>query len=57
MRTSEKHWESTINSSIFGVDYHRFIDMESNASHMEIAQEFGISLGEVKKLKKKLDRA
>ncbi|MDY0396838.1 hypothetical protein ACFSMW_14960 [Virgibacillus halophilus] len=57
MRTGEKHWQSSLEKTIFGVNYHRFLELESDANHMEIAQELGISLGEVKMLKKKLDRA
>jgi DNA-binding CsgD family transcriptional regulator len=30
--------------------------MEGSSNHMEIAQELGISLGEVKALKKKINR-
>ncbi|GGB28535.1 hypothetical protein GCM10011409_02320 [Lentibacillus populi] len=56
MRFSEKHWNTAQNKDIFGVNLHRFIELENEATHMEIAQEFGISLGEVKKLKKKITR-
>ncbi|WP_176555822.1 hypothetical protein [Virgibacillus ndiopensis] len=57
MRLHEKHWNSTINNGIQGVDLHRFMELEGHANHMEIAQELGISLGEVKMLKKKINRA
>ncbi|MFC4558918.1 hypothetical protein ACFO3D_11945 [Virgibacillus kekensis] len=56
MRTNEKHWNTSVNKDIFGVNLHRFMEVESGSSHMEIAEELGISLGEVKKLKKKITR-
>ena len=56
MRMSEKHWSSHNNRDIFGVNLHKFIEMEESSGYMEIAQELGISLGEVKALKKKVNR-
>ncbi|GGA69181.1 hypothetical protein [Ornithinibacillus halotolerans] len=56
MRMNEKHWGSHNNRDIFGVNLHRFIELEESSGHMEIAQELGISLGEVKALKKKINR-
>ncbi|WP_169750775.1 hypothetical protein [Ornithinibacillus contaminans] len=56
MRYNEKHWNSQQNRDIFGVNLHRFIEMQESSNHMEIAQELGISLGEVKALKKKINR-
>ncbi len=53
---NEKHWSSHNNRDIFGVNLHRFIEMQDSSGHMEIAQELGISLGEVKALKKKINR-
>ncbi|MEN2467680.1 hypothetical protein [Ornithinibacillus sp. FSL M8-0202] len=57
MRMNEKHWSSHNNRDIFGVNLHKFIEMEQSSGHMEIAQELGISLGEVKALKKKINRS
>ncbi|MEN2765886.1 hypothetical protein [Ornithinibacillus xuwenensis] len=56
MRFNEKHWSSHNSRDIFGVNLHRFVEMEGSSNHMEIAQELGISLGEVKALKKKINR-
>ncbi|MFD2046186.1 hypothetical protein ACFSTA_11610 [Ornithinibacillus salinisoli] len=56
MRYNEKHWNSKNNKDIFGVNFHRFVELEDSSNHMEIAQELGISLGEVKSLKKKINR-
>lgn len=57
MRLNEKHWYSTNNKEVFGVNLHRFMEIEEHYNHMEIAQELGITLGEVKMLKKKINRA
>ncbi|WP_192869543.1 hypothetical protein [Lentibacillus sediminis] len=57
MRTPEKQWRSFQTMDADGVDFHRFMELDGQASHMEIAEELGISLGEVKMLKKKIDRA
>lgn len=57
MRINEKQWQSTINQKIDAVNFHRFMEMDDQNSPMEMAQEFGISLGEVKKLKRKITRA
>ncbi|MGF7014134.1 hypothetical protein [Ornithinibacillus bavariensis] len=56
MRYHEKHWNATNSRDILGVNLHRFLELEGSAGHMEIAQELGISLGEVKALKKKINR-
>lgn len=56
MRYGEKHWKTNQTKDIFGADFHRFMELEEGSNHMEIAQELGISLGEVKMLKKKIVR-
>ncbi|WP_176447487.1 hypothetical protein [Lentibacillus sp. CBA3610] len=56
MRIHEKQWHSSTDKEIFGVDFHRFTEMEDRFNHMEIAEELGVSLGEVKRLKKKITR-
>lgn len=56
MRMQDKHWNANQNQSILGVNFHRFLEMEGSANHMEIAEELGISLGEVKELKKRIIR-
>jgi hypothetical protein len=57
LRYQEKHWNAHNSQDIFGVNLHRFLELEGSAGHMEIAQELGLSLGEVKALKKKINRA
>ncbi|WP_335869247.1 RNA polymerase subunit sigma-70 [Bacillus sp. 2205SS5-2] len=57
MRSSDKQ---TINQAgsgqVFGVDFHHFLAKESAATSVELASEFGLSLREVRALKKKLER-
>lgn len=56
MRVQEKQWNTNTNKEIFGADFHRFMEMEDQFNYMEIAEELGVSLGEVKRLKKKITR-
>lgn len=42
--------------SLSDVNFHRFIQMEKTANYMEIAEELGISIGQVKVLKKSISR-
>jgi len=56
MRSHEKQWSTSNNKEVFGVNLHKFLEMEEHANSMEIAQEFGLSIGEVKMLKKKINR-
>ncbi|UJL44936.1 hypothetical protein KFZ58_10915 [Virgibacillus sp. NKC19-16] len=57
MRLHEKQWNINSNKDMLGVNFHRFMELEGHANHMEIAEELGVSLGEVKMLKKKVNRA
>jgi len=56
MRIGYNHWHAKENKDVYGVDFHRFLELEGIANHMEIAEELGISLGEVKTLKQKIIR-
>ncbi|WP_456278162.1 hypothetical protein [Bacillus sp. AK128] len=58
MRFSEKG-EHVANGSqhLFGVNFHDFIEKQNNSASMELASEFGLSLREVKQLKKQLGRS
>ncbi|MRG88262.1 RNA polymerase subunit sigma-70 [Salinibacillus xinjiangensis] len=42
---------------VFNIDFHQFMDSEKDQSSMELAQEFGLSLKDVKNLKEKLNRS
>ncbi|MFC3039159.1 hypothetical protein ACFOGI_02700 [Virgibacillus xinjiangensis] len=57
MRMNEKHGITINATDVTGINFHRFMELESHATHMEIAEELGISLGEVQRLKKKVNRA
>lgn len=45
------------NNGLLNVDFHRFIELSSGSNSLEIAEELGISLHDVKKLKRKLNRS
>ncbi|WML50734.1 hypothetical protein RCG23_18455 [Neobacillus sp. PS3-34] len=58
MRASEKGMHSQSSGSrIFGVDFHDFIQKEQNAGTFELASEFGLTIRDVRKLKKHLERS
>lgn len=44
-------------NQLFGVDLHDFIQQEASSTTYELASEFGLTLGDVKKLKKRLERS
>jgi len=44
-------------SDIFGVNLHEFIEKESYSTNYELASEFGLSMRDVKNLKKQLERS
>lgn len=58
MRTNNKGNEA-INrgNQLFDVSFHDFLAKESTSTMLELASEFGISMQEVKKLKKHIGRA
>ena len=58
MRYSEKGLiTQNVSKQIFGVDFHDFLVKEQNNSMVELASEFGLSVRDVKQLKKKLGRS
>ncbi len=58
MRQSRKHSNSSqASKSVFGVQFHDFLEKEPHLTRMEMAEEFGVSLKDVKKLKESMDRA
>jgi hypothetical protein len=58
MRFSEKGLNAqSTDSRLFGVDFHDFIQKEQQSSAFELASEFGLSIGDVRKLKKHLERS
>lgn len=56
MRVNDKQQQTIAKQLTEGINFHRFTEAERESNPMEIAQEFGISLGEVKELKKKISR-
>ncbi|MBM7569556.1 hypothetical protein [Aquibacillus albus] len=57
MRLSDKQTGSHSNHELHGMDLHTFMELEDNKNSIEIAQEFDVSLRDVKKIKKKLNRS
>jgi hypothetical protein len=58
LRYSEKgEFVSRGTGQVFGVSFHDFIEKENVNTSMELASEFGLSLREVKQLKKHLGRS
>ncbi|WP_449537095.1 hypothetical protein [Ferdinandcohnia sp. Marseille-Q9671] len=57
MRFSEK--SNNVQASggnVFGVDFHDFIQKEQSSTYVELASEFGVSIRDVRNLKKQLHR-
>lgn len=58
MRSSEKGMGvQSINNRLFGVDFHDFTEKEQNNTSYELASEFGLTFGDVRRLKKHLERS
>ncbi|MGM8364679.1 hypothetical protein ACLIBG_04255 [Virgibacillus sp. W0181] len=56
MRMNRNHWQALNDKDIFEVNFHKFMELESKSNQIEIAEEFGITLGEVNMLKRKINR-
>ncbi|WP_187118812.1 hypothetical protein [Bacillus marasmi] len=58
MRNSGKSMSAIAGENqLFGIDFHDFIQQEQQATVYELATEFGLTLGDVKKLKKHMERS
>ncbi|ABS23344.1 hypothetical protein ACRS6Y_19355 [Bacillus cytotoxicus] len=58
MRMNEKgHSVTNGANQLFNVSFHDFISKEQTNTGMELASEFGISLQDVRRLKKQLERS
>ncbi|MDQ0156079.1 hypothetical protein [Robertmurraya andreesenii] len=44
-------------NQLFGVDFHDFFQKEQSSNMVELASEFGLSVRDVRKLKKQLERS
>lgn len=44
-------------NQLFGIDFHDFLQKEQSSNMVELASEFGISMRDVRKLKKHLERS
>lgn len=57
MRSSmNQQGKGNSNGELLHVDFHHFVEQEQQKTSLELADEFGLSLKEVKTLKKKLGR-
>ncbi|CAG9619456.1 RNA polymerase subunit sigma-70 [Sutcliffiella rhizosphaerae] len=57
MKFSEKHNRAYGSRDVFGVSFHDFLEKEKDSStYLELASEFGISVRDVKSLKKQINR-
>ena len=58
MRFSEKGQHTQISENhLFGVDFHDFIAKEQATTSVELASEFGLTVKDVRQLKKQLHRS
>ncbi|MBM7651789.1 hypothetical protein [Neobacillus cucumis] len=58
MRSSEKGMNiQSMEGRFFGVDFRDSIQKEGHSNSVELASEFGLTLGDVRKLKKHLGRS
>ncbi|WP_053367245.1 hypothetical protein [Bacillus sp. FJAT-27245] len=58
MRFSEKGLHANTGSkALFGVDFHDFLEKEQHSGTFELASEFGLTIRDVQKLKKHLERS
>lgn len=58
MRSSEKGMNvQSMDGRLFGVDFHDIIQKEQHSNSFELASEFGLSMKDVRKLKKHLERS
>lgn len=58
MRASNKGMNiQEANSRLYGVDFHDLIQNEQHENSFELASEFGLTIKDVKKIKKYLDKS
>lgn len=57
MHQPPKQEQAGKHHSLLDVDFHHFIQLEPSFTDLEMATEFGISIQEVRQLKKKLHRS
>ncbi|MBO8163879.1 MAG: hypothetical protein H0Z34_09225 [Brevibacillus sp.] len=57
MRQAKKAAETRqVNRQLFAVDFHDFLEKEAAMSDVELSQEFHISIGDVRLLRKQINR-
>ncbi|WP_169728838.1 hypothetical protein [Aneurinibacillus terranovensis] len=57
MRQSQKETTANqINNRLFNIDFHEFLENEAKLSDIELAQEMGITLQDIRTLREKMRR-
>lgn len=58
MRASDKNNHANLDSKhAFGVNFHDCIEQQDQSTMVELASDFGVTLGDIRKLKKRLHRS
>ncbi len=58
LRASEKGMNiQSMDGRLFGVDFHDFLQKEQHSTPVELASEFGLSMRDVRNLKKHLEKS
>ncbi|MCM3725250.1 hypothetical protein M3226_05985 [Neobacillus cucumis] len=58
MRSSDKGMNiQSMDGRLFGADFHDFIQKEGHSNSIELASEFGLTMGDIRKLKKHMGRS
>lgn len=55
-QSSDEKITQQMQHRMFDVDFHNFLERESVASDVELSHEFGVSIAEIRKLRKKQSR-
>lgn len=56
MKLADKYLTTFTTNPLYHIDLHRFMELVVQSTHIEIAEELGISLREVNMLKRKIVR-
>jgi len=57
MRINHRNSLGTSRNGVFSMDFHEFQAREQENTSMELASEFGLTMREVRQLKKQLERS
>ncbi|WP_096153235.1 MULTISPECIES: RNA polymerase subunit sigma-70 [Bacillus] len=57
MKYGDKHSHSYGKKDVFGVSFHDFLEKEKDSSYVELASEFGLTVRDVRTIKKQINRS